>query len=237
MEEQKVDRVFCRLCGFTNPSTNSSECPTCGTLEWRTDFLPSQQRIVEFQTRLLIPCRNQTFESVDLECTNQTVFSLIKNQSVEEGESCKNCGQLWANSNQLNLERIKDSLEPKGIIDRRRATPGLIAPTSTPKNWFDPLEEIIDRTESHIVPVPKLTLKNWFDYLNEEDRELVKKYNLYSVFKKGEPEFKFVPFFEFVLSDVRKNWTSASWWLKSITSIIIWIIQFLIGLLMDSKSS
>ena len=210
MGEQKVDRVFCRLCGFTNPSTNSSECPTCGTLEWRTDFLPSQQRIVEFQTRLLIPCRNQTFESVDLECTNQTVFSLIKNQSVEEGESCKNCGQLWANSNQLNLERIKDSLEPK---------------------------EIIDRTESHIVPVPKLTLKNWFDYLNEEDRELVKKYNLYSVFKKGEPEFKFVPFFEFVLSDVRKNWTSASWWLKSITSIIISIIQFLIGLLMDSKSS
>ena len=211
MEEQKVDRVFCRLCGFTNPSTNSSECPTCGTLEWRTDFLPSQQRIVEFQTRLLIPCRNQTFESVDLECTNQTVFSLIKNQSVEEGESCKNCGQLWANSNQLNLERIKDSLEPKGIIDR------------------------IDSED--IVPVSKLTLKNWFDYLNEEDRELVKKYNLYSVFKKGEPEFKFVPFFEFVLSDVRKNWTSASWWLKSITSIIIWIIQFLIGLLMDSKSS
>ena len=210
MEEQKVDRVFCRLCGFTNPSTNSSECPTCGTLEWRTDFLPSQQRIVEFQTRLLIPCRNQTFESVDLECTNQTVFSLIKNQSVEEGESCKNCGQLWANSNQLNLERIKDSLEPKGIID------------------------CID---SDIVPVSKLTLKDWFDYLNEEDRELVKKYNLYSVFKKGEPEFKFVPFFEFVLSDVRKNWTSASWWLKSITSIIIWIIQFLIGLLMDSKSS
>ena len=211
MGEQKVDRVFCRLCGFTNPSTNSSECPTCGTLEWRTDFLPSQQRIVEFQTRLLIPCRNQTFESVDLECTNQTVFSLIKNQSVEEGESCKNCGQLWANSNQLNLERIKDSLEPKGIIDR------------------------IDSED--IVPVSKLTLKDWFDYLNEEDRELVKKYNLYSVFKKGEPEFKFVPFFEFVLSDVRKNWTSASWWLKSITSIIIWIIQFLIGLLMDSKSS
>ena len=211
MEEQKVDRVFCRLCGFTNPSTNSSECPTCGTLEWRTDFLPSQQRIVEFQTRLLIPCRNQTFESVDLECTNQTVFSLIKNQSVEEGESCKNCGQLWANSNQLNLERIKDSLEPKGIIDR------------------------IDSED--IVPVSKLTLKDWFDYLNEEDRELVKKYNLYSVFKKGEPEFKFVPFFEFVLSDVRKNWTSASWWLKSITSIIIWIIQFLIGLLMDSKST
>ena len=211
MEEQKVDRVFCRLCGFTNPSTNSSECPTCRTLEWRTDFLPSQQRIVEFQTRLLIPCRNQTFESVDLECTNQTVFSLIKNQSVEEGESCKNCGQLWANSNQLNLERIKDSLEPKGIIDR------------------------IDSED--IVPVSKLTLKDWFDYLNEEDRELVKKYNLYSVFKKGEPEFKFVPFFEFVLSDVRKNWTSASWWLKSITSIIIWIIQFLIGLLMDSKSS
>ena len=211
MEEQKVDRVFCRLCGFTNPSTNSSECPTCGTLEWRTDFLPSQQRIVEFQTRLLIPCRNQTFESVDLECTNQTVFSLIKNQSVEEGESCKNCGQLWANSNQLNLERIKDSLEPKGIIDR------------------------IDSED--IVPVSKLTLKDWFDYLNEEDRELVKKYNLYSVFKKGEPEFKFVPFFEFVLSDVRKNWTSASWWLKSITSIIISIIQFLIGLLMDSKSS
>ena len=210
MGEQKVDRVFCRLCGFTNPSTNSSECPTCGTLEWRTDFLPSQQRIVEFQTRLLIPCRNQTFESVDLECTNQTVFSLIKNQSVEEGESCKNCGQLWANSNQLNLERIKDSLEPKGIIDR---------------------------IDSDIVPVSKLTLKDWFDYLNEEDRELVKKYNLYSVFKKGEPEFKFVPFFEFVLSDVRKNWTSASWWLKSITSIIIWIIQFLIGLLMDSKSS
>ena len=210
MGEQKVDRVFCRLCGFTNPSTNSSECPTCGTLEWRTDFLPSQQRIVEFQTRLLIPCRNQTFESVDLECTNQTVFSLIKNQSVEEGESCKNCGQLWANSNQLNLKRIKDSLEPKGIIDR---------------------------IDSDIVPVSKLTLKNWFDYLNEEDRELVKKYNLYSVFKKGEPEFKFVPFFEFVLSDVRKNWTSASWWLKSITSIIIWIIQFLIGLLMDSKSS
>ena len=211
MGEQKVDRVFCRLYGFTNPSTNSSECPTCGTLEWRTDFLPSQQRIVEFQTRLLIPCRNQTFESVDLECTNQTVFSLIKNQSVEEGESCKNCGQLWANSNQLNLERIKDSLEPKGIIDR------------------------IDSED--IVPVSKLTLKDWFDYLNEEDRELVKKYNLYSVFKKGEPEFKFVPFFEFVLSDVRKNWTSASWWLKSITSIIIWIIQFLIGLLMDSKSS
>ena len=211
MGEQKVDRVFCRLCGFTNPSTNSSECPTCGTLEWRTDFLPSQQRIVEFQTRLLIPCRNQTFESVDLECTNQTVFSLIKNQSVEEGESCKNCGQLWANSNQLNLERIKDSLEPKGIIDR------------------------IDSED--IVPVSKLTLKDWFDYLNEEDRELVKKYNLYSVFKKGEPEFKFVPFFEFVLSDVRKNWTSASWWLKSITSIIIWIIQFLIRLLMDSKSS
>ena len=211
MGEQKVDRVFCRLCGFTNPSTNSSECPTCGTLEWRTDFLPSQQRIVEFQTRLLIPCRNQTFESVDLECTNQTVFSLIKNQSVEEGESCKNCGQLWANSNQLNLERIKDSLEPKGIIDR------------------------IDSED--IVPVSKLTLKNWFDYLNEEDRELVKKYNLYSVFKKGEPEFKFVPFFEFVLSDVRKNWTSASWWLKSITSIIIWVIQFLIGLLMDSKST
>ena len=211
MGEQKVDRVFCRLCGFTNPSTNSSECPTCGTLEWRTDFLPSQQRIVEFQTRLLIPCRNQTFESVDLECTNQTVFSLIKNQSVEEGESCKNCGQLWANSNQLNLERIKDSLEPKGIIDR------------------------IDSED--IVPVSKLTLKDWFDYLNEEDRELVKKYNLYSVFKKGEPEFKFVPFFEFVLSDVRKNWTSASWWLKSITSIIIWIIQFLIGLLMNSKSS
>ena len=211
MEEQKVDRVFCRLCGFTNPSTNSSECPTCGTLEWRTDFLSSQQRIVEFQTRLLIPCRNQTFESVDLECTNQTVFSLIKNQSVEEGESCKNCGQLWANSNQLNLERIKDSLEPKGIIDR------------------------IDSED--IVPVSKLTLKDWFDYLNEEDRELVKKYNLYSVFKKGEPEFKFVPFFEFVLSDVRKNWTSASWWLKSITSIIIWIIQFLIELLMDSKSS
>ena len=211
MEEQKVDRVFCRLCGFTNPSTNSSECPTCGTLEWRTDFLPSQQHIVEFQTRLLIPCRNQTFESVDLECTNQTVFSLIKNQSVEEGESCKNCGQLWANSNQLNLERIKDSLEPKGIIDR------------------------IDSED--IVPVSKLTLKDWFDYLNEEDRELVKKYNLYSVFKKGEPEFKFVPFFEFVLSDVRKNWTSASWWLKSITSIIISIIQFLIGLLMDSKSS
>ena len=211
MGEQKVDRVFCRLCGFTNPSTNSSECPTCGTLEWRTDFLPSQQRIVEFQTRLLIPCRNQTFESVDLECTNQTVFSLIKNQSVEEGESCKNCGQLWANSNQLNLERIKDSLEPKGIIDR------------------------IDSED--IVPVSKLTLKDWFDYLNEEDRELVKKYNLYAVFKKGEPEFKFVPFFEFVLSDVRKNWTSASWWLKSITSIIIWIIQFLIGLLMDSKSS
>ena len=210
MGEQKVDRVFCRLCGFTNPSTNSSECPTCGTLEWRTDFLPSQQRIVEFQTRLLIPCRNQTFESVDLECTNQTVFSLIKNQSVEEGESCKNCGQLWANSNQLNLKRIKDSLEPKGIIDR---------------------------IDSDIVPVSKLTLKDWFDYLNEEDRELVKKYNLYSVFKKGEPEFKFVPFFEFVLSDVRKNWTSASWWLKSITSIIIWIIQFLIGLLMDSKSS
>ena len=210
MEEQKVDRVFCRLCGFTNPSTNSSECPTCGTLEWRTDFLPSQQRIVEFQTRLLIPCRNQTFESVDLECTNQTVFSLIKNQSVEEGESCKNCGQLWANSNQLNLERIKDSLEPKGIIDR---------------------------IDSDIVPVSKLTLKDWFDYLNEEDRELVKKYNLYSVFKKGEPEFKFVSFFEFVLSDVRKNWTSASWWLKSITSIIISIIQFLIGLLMDSKSS
>ena len=210
MEEQKVDRVFCRLCGFTNPSTNSSECPTCGTLEWRTDFLPSQQRIVEFQTRLLIPCRNQTFESVDLECTNQTVFSLIKNQSVEEGESCKNCGQLWANSNQLNLERIKDSLEPKGIIDR---------------------------IDSDIVPVSKLTLKDWFDYLNEEDRELVKKYNLYSVFKKGEPEFKFVPFFEFVLSDVRKNWTSASWWLKSITSIIIWVIQFLIGLLMDSKST
>ena len=56
------------------------------------------------------------------------------------------------------MERIKDSLEPKGIIDRRRATPGLITPTSTPKNWFDPLEEIIDRTESHIVPVPKLTL-------------------------------------------------------------------------------
>ena len=166
---------------------------------------------MEFQTRLLIPCRNQTFESVDLECTNQTVFSLIKNQSVEEGESCKNCGQLWANSNQLNLERIKDSLEPKGIIDR------------------------IDSED--IVPVSKLTLKDWFDYLNEEDRELVKKYNLYSVFKKGEPEFKFVPFFEFVLSDVRKNWTSASWWLKSITSIIIWIIQFLIGLLMDSKSS
>ena len=211
MREQKADRVFCRLCGFANPSTNSSECPTCGTLEWRTDFLPSQQRIVEFQTRLLIPCRNQTFESVDLECTNQTVFSLIKNQSVEEGESCKNCGQLWANSNQLNLERIKDSLEPKGIIDR------------------------IDSED--IVPVSKLTLKDWFDYLNEEDRELVKKYNLYSVFKKGEPEFKFVPFFEFVLSDVRKNWTSASWWLKSITSIIIWIIQFLIGLLMDSKSS
>ena len=211
MEEQKVDRVFCRLCGFTNPSTNSSECPTCGTLEWRTDFLPSQQHIVEFQTRLLIPCRNQTFESVDLECTNQTVFSLIKNQSVEEGESCKNCGQLWANSNQLNLERIKDSLEPKGIIDR------------------------IDSED--IVPVSKLTLKDWFYYLNEEDRELVKKYNLYSVFKKGEPEFKFVPFFEFVLSDVRKNWTSASWWLKSITSIIIWIIQFLIRLLMDSKSS
>ena len=210
MGEQKVDRVFCRLCGFTNPSTNSSECPTCGTLEWRTDFLPSQQRIVEFQTRLLIPCRNQTFESVDLECTNQTVFSLIKNQSVEEGESCKNCGQLWANSNQLNLKRIKDSLEPKGIIDR---------------------------IDSDIVPVSKLTLKDWFNYLNEEDRELVKKYNLYSVFKKGEPEFKFVPFFEFVLSDVRKNWTSASWWLKSITSIIIWIIQFLIGLLMDSKSS
>ena len=136
MREQKADRVFCRLCGFTNPSTNSSECPTCGTLEWRTDFLPSQQRIVEFQTRLLIPCRNQTFESVDLECTNQTVFSLIKNQSVEEGESCKNCGQLWANSNQLNLERIKDSLEPKGIIDR------------------------IDSED--IVPVSKLTLKNWF---------------------------------------------------------------------------
>ena len=154
MGEQKVDRVFCRLCGFTNPSTNSSECPTCGTLEWRTDFLPSQQRIVEFQTRLLIPCRNQTFESVDLECTNQTVFSLIKNQSVEEGESCKNCGQLWANSNQLNLKRIKDSLEPKGIIDR---------------------------IDSDIVPVSKLTLKDWFDYLNEEDRELVKKYNLYLV--------------------------------------------------------
>ena len=211
MGEQKVDRVFCRLCGFTNPSTNSSECPTCGTLEWRTDFLPSQQRIVEFQTRLLIPCRNQIFESVDLECTNQTVFSLIKNQSVEEGESCKNCGQLWANSNQLNLKRIKDSLEPKGIIDR------------------------IDSED--IVPVSKLTLKDWFDYLNEEDRELVKKYNLYSVFKKGEPEFKFVPFFEFVLSDVRKNWTSASWWLKSIASILIWIIQFLIGLLMDRKSS
>ena len=211
MGEQKVDRVFCRLCGFTNPSTNSSECPTCGTLEWRTDFLPSQQRIVEFQTRLLIPCRNQTFESVDLECTNQTVFSLIKNQSVEEGESCKNCGQLWANSNQLNLERIKDSLEPKGIIDR------------------------IDSED--IVPVSKLTLKDWFDYLNEEDRELVKKYNLYSVFKKGEPEFKFVPFFEYVFLDLEKNWNSPSWWLKSITSIIIWIIQFLIRLLMDSKSS
>ena len=211
MREQKVDRVFCRLCGFTNPSTNSSECPTCGTLEWRTDFLPSQQRIVEFQTRLLIPCRNQTFESVDLECTNQTVFSLIKNQSVEEGESCKNCGQLWANSNQLNLERIKDSLEPKGIIDR------------------------IDSED--IVPVSKLTPKDWFDYLNEEDRELVKKYNLYSVFKKGEPEFKFVPFFEYVFLDLEKNWNSPSWWLKSITSIIIWIIQFLIGLLMNSKSS
>ena len=211
MGEQKVDRVFCRLCGFTNPSTNSSECPTCGTLEWRTDFLPSQQRIVEFQTRLLIPCRNQTFESVDLECTNQTVFSLIKNQSVEEGESCKNCGQLWANSNQLNLKRIKDSLEPKGIIDR------------------------IDSED--IVPVSKLTLKDWFDYLNEEDRELVKKYNLYSVFKKGEPEFKFVPFFEYVFLDLEKNWNSPSWWLKSITSIIIWIIQFLIRLLMDSKSS
>ena len=210
MGEQKVDRVFCRLCGFTNPSTNSSECPTCGTLEWRTDFLPSQQRIVEFQTRLLIPCRNQTFESVDLECTNQTVFSLIKNQSVEEGESCKNCGQLWANSNQLNLERIKDSLEPKGIIDR---------------------------IDSDIVPVSKLTLKDRFDYLNEEDRELVKKYNLYSVFKKGEPEFKFVPFFEYVFLDLEKNWNSPSWWLKSITSIIISIIQFLIGLLMDSKSS
>ena len=165
---------------------------------------------MEFQTRLLIPCRNQTFESVDLECTNQTVFSLIKNQSVEEGESCKNCGQLWANSNQLNLERIKDSLEPKGIIDR---------------------------IDSDIVPVSKLTLKDWFDYLNEEDRELVKKYNLYSVFKKGEPEFKFVPFFEYVFLDLEKNWNSPSWWLKSITSIIIWIIQFLIGLLMDSKST
>ena len=66
---------FHNCSAFTNPSTTSSECPTCGTLEWRTDFLPSQQRIVEFQTRLLIPCRNQTFESVDLECTNQTVFS------------------------------------------------------------------------------------------------------------------------------------------------------------------
>ena len=206
MEEQKVDRVFCRLCGFTNPSTNSSECPTCGTLEWRTDFLPSQQRIVEFQTRLLIPCRNQTFESVDLECTNQTVFSLIKNQSVEEGESCKNCGQPWANSNQLNLERIKDSLEPKGIIDR------------------------IDSED--IVPVSKLTLKDWFDYLNEEDRELVKKYNLYSVFKKGEPEFKFVPFFEYVFLDLKKNRNSPSWWLKSIAFIIIFIILFLIRLIL-----
>ena len=209
MGEQKVDRVFCRLCGFTNPSTNSSECPTCGTLEWRTDFLPSQQRIVEFQTRLLIPCRNQTFESVDLECTNQTVFSLIKNQSVEEGESCKNCGQLWANSNQLNLERIKDSLEPKGIIDR------------------------IDSED--IVPVSKLTLKDWFDYLNEEDRELVKKYNLYSVFKKGEPEFKFVPFFEYVFLDLEKNWNSPSWWLNSIAFIIIVIILFFVGLLRSIK--
>ena len=175
MDEEKLVRVFCRLCGFTNPSTNSSECPTCRTLEWRTDFLPSQQRIVDFQTRLLIPCRNQTFESVELECTNQTVFSLIKNQSVKEGENCKNCGQPWASSNELNLERIKDSLKPKGI------------------------------------DLPTLTLKNWFDYLNEEDRELVKKYNLYSVFKKGEPEFKFVPFFEYVFLDFEKNWNSPSW--------------------------
>ena len=175
MDEEKLVRVFCRLCGFTNPSTNSSECLTCRTLEWRTDFLPSQQRIVDFQTRLLIPCRNQTFESVELECTNQTVFSLIKNQSVKEGENCKNCGQPWASSNELNLERIKDSLKPKGI------------------------------------DLPTLTLKNWFDYLNEEDRELVKKYNLYSVFKKGEPEFKFVLFFEYVFLDLEKNWNSPSW--------------------------
>ena len=196
MDEQKLVQVFCRLCGFTNPSTNSSECPTCRTLEWRTDFLPSQQRIVDFQTQLLIPCRNQTFESVELECTNQTVFSLIKNQSVKEGENCKNCGQPWASSNQLNLERIKDNLKPKGI------------------------------------DVPTLTLKNWFDYLNQEDRELVKKYNLYSVFKKGEPEFKFVPFFEYVFLDLEKNWNSPSWWLKSIAFIIIIIILLLIRLIL-----
>tara|TARA_B100000029_G_scaffold471130_1_gene510537 strand:+ start:86 stop:754 length:669 start_codon:yes stop_codon:yes gene_type:complete len=207
MDEQKLVQVFCRLCGFTNPSTNSSECPTCRTLEWRTDFLPSQQRIVDFQTQLLIPCRNQTFESVELECTNQTVFSLIKNQSVKEGENCKNCGQPWASSNELNLERIKDSLKSKGIDLPKLLSKG--------------------------IDLPKLTVRNWFDYLNEEDRELVKKYNLYSVFKKGEPEFKFVPFFEYVFLDLKKNWNSPSWWLKSIAYIIIFIILFLIRLWID----
>ena len=190
MNEQKVYGVFCRLCGYISPSTtNSSECGWCGTLEWRTDFLPSQQRIVEFQTRLLIPCRNQTFESVELECTNQTVFSLIKNQSVEEGENCKNCGQPWANSNQLNLERITNRLKPKGIMDR-------------------------------FTQKCALTREDWFDYLTEEDRELVKKYNLYSVFKKGKPEFRFVTFFE----NFKENWTSDSWWLTFIIALVLYLI-------------
>ena len=68
-----------------------------------------------------------------------------------------------------------------------------------------------------------LTQKEWFDYLTEEDRELVKKYNLYSVFKKGKPEFRFVTFFE----DFREDWTSASWWLAFIiTIVLVLIIRF-----------
>jgi len=71
-----------------------------------------------------------------------------------------------------------------------------------------------------------LSQEDWFDYLTEEDRELVKKYNLYSVFKKGKPEFRLVPvkllllFFE----DFRENWTSASWWLTYIIVIVLVLI-------------
>jgi|ETNmetMinimDraft_26_1059896.scaffolds.fasta_scaffold01886_6 hypothetical protein len=154
---EELDVVFCKKCGYKNISTNSPNCPSCKTV----DFLPSQEEIVEFQTRVLLPCRNE-------KCTNETNFSLILNQSVDEDENCKKCGEPWENSKTSNLEQIQKQVKSDRFT------------------W---------------------------QFLTEEGHEWVEKWNQYSIFKTGKPEF------------VRWDSRIMPLWLK-ITSVIVGSIIF-----------